>query len=193
MKALKIGLLAYLVFHLYTSLTINFSGYTQFDNEEYAHRLNPFGKFVAQNIDASAHQPNFIKDIIHFQSTFTGTNRGYSFFSPNVSRFNMKLLFIVDGEEMHVPLNTQESVLKFETASYFFESNFRHKKVRTDILKSFSKWYFASNPDIEKIDVYLDMYQFDNLTKVRTTGYKVKHQKLLGFTISKKELKQNQS
>lgn len=185
MKTLKLLLLLFLIFHVLSTLIINFSGYADFSVDNYQHKLNPFGKHivnnVAKSVDFAATRP-----ALEFHSSFLGTNRGYSFFSPNVSREYMNLIFVADGKTLEIPLSSSESVLKFKTARFFFESNFKNETLRNHILKSFSRWYFLHNAEIDKIDVFFDFYKLNNLAEVKKNGYNVVNEKIYGFTVNRK-------
>ena len=185
MKKTKNFLLLFLIFHLFSTLVINFSGYSYFSVDSYQHRLNRFGKVIV-NEKAKLVDFEVTRPLLKFHSSLLGTNRGYSFFSPNVSNEYMNLVFMANGKQVDIPLSSYETALKFKTARFFFESNFKDNELRNTILKSFSKWYFTHYNEIDKIDVYFDFYKFKPLQDLEKNGYNVVNEKIHGYTINRK-------
>lgn len=98
----------------------------------------------------------------------------------------MNLVFMANGKQIDIPLSSYETALKFKTARFFFESNFKDNELRNTILKSFSKWYFTHYNEIDKIDVYFDFYKFKPLQDLEKNGYNVVNEKIHGYTVNRK-------
>ncbi len=184
MKIIKKILLGYLSVHCLFMLIIGFVSFTSFQDEKFQEELNPVGKFI---VDKSSlfETPKPITDFIFFYAKYTGTNRGYSFFSPNISPNKISLRFMADGKEIHLPLKSPESFLKFRVANYHFNSKIFEIEEREIILKSISSSLFSEHEDIDKIDIYLDLYRFNTLENVAIDGYQVMYKEILGFSTTK--------
>ncbi|MDH7446089.1 hypothetical protein [Aquimarina sp. 2201CG14-23] len=148
-------------------------------------KLNNGGKTIVKNVKPAVELKSKMIDFMMLYSSYTGASKGYSFFSPNVGGESSELLFIADGERVDFSLLSEESFLKFKTASYFFKSRMEDEELRELILKSMSAYLFNGNPEIEQIDIYLDLYKVEDLKKVKDHGFRLKNKKILGFTACK--------
>ncbi|WP_046757837.1 hypothetical protein [Kordia jejudonensis] len=184
MKTTKKILLGYLAVHLLFMLIIGFASFTSFQDDESQAKLNPVGKFIA-NKASLFETPKPVTDFIFFYAKYTGTNRGYSFFSPNISPIKVSMRFMADGEEIHLPFKSPESFLKFRSANLHFNSNIFDVEEREVILKSISSSLFSDHQDIDKIDIYLDLYRFNTLESAATDGHQVMYKEILGFSTTK--------
>ncbi|WP_299712140.1 hypothetical protein [uncultured Tenacibaculum sp.] len=185
MKTFKYILLGCLVAHIAFMLIIGFTSFTEFkDDQEAYSKLNPTGQKI---VDYSSFFKcsEAVTDFIYCYSIFTGTNRGYSFFSPNVTQIKVDIAFMANDKKIELPLLTQESKLKFGCANLHFKSNIFNVEERELILKSISSYLFSANPDIEKLDVYLNLSRYMDLETAKSLGYKVAHKSILGFSATK--------
>ncbi|MEM6685347.1 MAG: hypothetical protein AAF617_06070, partial [Bacteroidota bacterium] len=174
----------YLTMHIACTLIIGFVSFSTFQSEENQERLNPVGKFIANS--ASYFQtPKAVTDFIYCYAKFTGTNRGYSFFSPNVTPVKIDLRFMADGKQITLPIKSQESYVKFGCANLHFNSNFFDGEEREIILKSISASLFNDYPEVDKIDVYLDLFRFNDLKSAQKVGPQMMHKAILGFSSTK--------
>jgi hypothetical protein len=165
-------------------LIIGFASFTSFQDEESQAKLNPFGKFIA-NQSTLFETPKPVTDFIYFYAKYTGTNRGYSFFSPNLSPIKVSMRFMADGKEIKLPFKSPESILKFRSANLHFNSNIFDVEEREVILKSIASSLFSDHQEIDKIDVYLDLFRFNTLESAATEGHQVMHKEILGFSTTK--------
>lgn len=182
MRILKLLLSLFLVIHIFIVLASNFSDYKIFSEPNYIDRLNVFGKKLV-NITPS----NEIGRYTRVCTTFMGTDRGYSFFSPNVSRSSVEMVFIGDdGKEINIPFNSAESRLKFSTADSYLESYLlEDEEIRDEIIKSLTKWMFAYNTDLSSIKVYINLLQYNNLYAKNVRENHVQEKSFFGFTIKR--------
>lgn len=188
MKVLKNILIGYLVIHLLCMIIIGFASFSTFQSEENQENLNPFGKFVA-NSASYFETPKPVTDAIFFYAKYTGTNRGYSFFSPNISPVKVSMRFMADGKQIKLPFKSPESKLKFRSANLHFNSNIFDIEEREIILKSISSSLFNDHPEVDQIDIYLDLFRFNTLENAQKEGAKVMYKEILGFSTTKnKEL-----
>lgn len=193
MKALKIILFSFLVLHIFTLLIINFSGYKVFSHPDYIEKLNGFGKKVATNIEKVSPSDDVV-NFVRAYSTYVGADRGYSFFSPNVSRSSIELQFVDNnGKELIIPFNSLESKLKFTTADSLFESYLiGNDELRDRILKSITKWLFTYNPEVTSIKVYLKLLHFEDLDSETVKEQHVQEDIFFGFTVERKKTNTSQ-
>lgn len=185
MKIFKNILLGYLAIHVLFMLIVGFSSFSNFssltDMDTY-NRLNPAGKLVVDQTDLIT-VPKPATDFIFFYSIYTGTNRGYSFFSPNISSVKVDMIFMADGKEVELPFVMQESKLKFSCANLHLHSRLFDVEERDIILKSISSSIFSNNPGIQELDIYFDLYRYQDLQTVIDSSYMVKNKKILGFSV----------
>ncbi len=182
MKFLKIGLLLFFVINIYSSFIVNLEGYSKFGKGNYNDKLNSFGELIVKNIHYLDNVSVPFDQVFKYQARYAGTDRGYSFFSPNVSHSSLNILFKADGQLLEMPLDSPESLLKFKTALYHFESSFKKKDFRDDILKSLAKWHFSQMPNLHEIEVYFDLYQYQDL---KDMPKKIKNKRILAFTLTR--------
>ncbi|MDO5615453.1 MAG: hypothetical protein Q4G16_04625 [Cruoricaptor ignavus] len=153
----KTFLLIFLLFHIFCVVIVNLSAFVGLQKEEVA-RFNWFGKKyidLTKNLDKN--------EIVSCYTNLTGTNRGYEFFSPNVSNFSLQVKFL-DENANEIPLyRSFESITKFGTASYYLNSSLLNQKKRNEILASYSKRIFAMNENINKINVVLEVQEYKSL------------------------------
>ncbi len=182
MKEIKFILLAYLIFHFASVSLVNLMALTKFkDNNE---RINKFGNAFVQIIE----RPDFIEQVessLGLYVNLTGVNRGYEFFSPNVFKGKIDLVFESDSGEKIDLFKSQEAKMKFFTFSLYFNSNLKDKKRRDDILKSVCSRLFSKNVDLNEVYVYADVQLYDPLTIASPDGYVDNKGKILLSKITK--------
>lgn len=188
MKFLKIGLLLFFVINLYSSFIVNLEGYSKFGEGNYTDKLNPLGQLVVKNIHSLDKISAPFDQVFKYQARYAGTDRGYSFFSPNVSHSSLNILFKADDKFLEMPLDSPESLLKFKTALYHFESSFKKKDFRDDILKSLAQWHFSKMPELHEIEVYFDLYQYQDL---KDMPKEIKNKKILAFKLTRSKNSEN--
>lgn len=185
MKLLKTGLLIFLIINIYSSLVVNLQGYSSFAGKDYQKNLNVFGKMVVRNDTIIDKASIFYNDGFRFLGTFSGTNRGYSFFSPNVSNSKLDISFVSEDGILEFPLDSPESMQKFKTSIHYFTTNFKNKKLRNLILSSYAQWHFAQNPNLNKIKVYFDIYEVNTLSNIEKGLPRDRSKNFLGFILEK--------
>ncbi len=191
MKTLKIFLCSFLLVHIFIILVINFNGFKYFDSPDYSSSLNNFGQRIVKNSDNYLPSKE-VKNYFRTYATYLGVERGYSFFSPNVSNSSIELLFVDNnGTKLEIPFNSSESELKFTTADSYLESYLLgNDEVRDRILKSFSRWLFSYNPDISSIKIYLKLSHYENIESDKIIEEHMKEEVFFGFTVERNKLKQ---
>jgi hypothetical protein len=184
MKTIKIILIFLFAFHILCLFIINFSAFNDF-NKENSQKLNLLGEIYLSNFKPST-DSKFIQQTIEIYSNLTGTNRGYEFFSPNVSNSTVKLIFITNtGEELQI-LKANASELKRSTASIYINSQLFNPKLRDKILKSIAGRLFGLNPNVKKISVFLHFTNHKDLKNSNSNKCKTEIKTVLLSEINKK-------
>ena len=190
MKNVKKILLFYLLLHISIMLTIGFSSFSHFKSKDAHKKLNPFGKVIVDK--ASKYKsPQLIVDFIFLYSIYTGTNRGYSFFSPGVAGSKTEIKFMSNGKEIVLPFLTQEMNLRFRSLNSHFNSNIFDIEEREAILKSIASYIFSNNKNIKRLDVYLNIEKYPSILAAKDLGYQKYNNNILAFSITKKEVNNN--
>ncbi|MDF1695519.1 MAG: hypothetical protein P1U56_06790 [Saprospiraceae bacterium] len=160
MKTVKSILIAYLFIHFTFVLMVNLMALSKFSDA--TERLNSFGYAFVKCIE----KPEFINKMeasIGLYVNLTGVNRGYEFFSPNVYRGSVKLIFESDQGQRLDLFQSVESKMKFLTFSLYFNSNLKDKKRRDELLKSVCLRLFSKDEDLDEVHVYADIQLFDEI------------------------------
>tara|TARA_B110000503_G_C7119309_1_gene401745 strand:- start:465 stop:1058 length:594 start_codon:yes stop_codon:yes gene_type:complete len=186
MKNLKFILIAYFLLHTLMMVIIGFSSFSHFKDEVTYKKLNPFGKVIVDTA-TDYKSPQAIVDFIFLYSIYTGTNRGFSFFSPNVAASKVDINFMSNGKEVVLPFLTQELDLKFRCLNSHFNSNIFDIEERETILKSITSYIFSNNKNINQLDVYLNIEKYPSILITQDLGYQKYTNNILAFSITKKE------
>ncbi|WP_299883998.1 hypothetical protein [uncultured Lacinutrix sp.] len=184
MKIIKKILASYFLIHIVLMMILGFSSFSYFKDDVTFNKLNPYGQAVVKKAD-EYRSPELIVDFIFLYSIYTGTNRGFSFFSPNVSASKVGITFMSNGKEIELPLKTQELALKFRCLNSHFNSNIFNIEEREIILKSISSYIFSNNTNLNQLDVYLDINKYPSLLISQEIGYQFYNKQILAFSITK--------
>lgn len=155
MKSIKNILKLLFLFHFICVLVVNMSAFKGMDKAEIS-KLNAFGRKYVELSNKVLGKKN---DLISLYTNLTGTNRGYEFFSPNISKYYVKTRFINDNNE-EIPLYISfESKMKFATAFHYLDSSLEKKKFRNEFLESYAKRIFALNDHINQVKVVMTVFE----------------------------------
>lgn len=152
---MKNTLIIFLLFHVIVVVTVNLFSFKNFSPSKTA-KLNYVGQQYITNFQPTDPvEP--IKSIVGFYANITGTNRGYEFFSPNVSSGAIQLRFEKENCEEIQLLETSESSVKMVVATIYYFKKIKNEEAKNAITKSICKRIFEKNQDINTIKVYLKM------------------------------------
>ena len=166
-----------LITHIVSLLFVNIVAFKDFTEKE-TKRLNPLGKSFLINFKINS-IPAFIKNTIGLYSNTTGTNRGYEFFSPNISNGSSKFIFTSEnGKEIKV-LKSIESKVKFLTATYYFNIHIFDEDMRNKLLASICSRIFTLNPLVNGISVSIKFSRYNKLNNSFSENYKISYEKIL--------------
>ncbi len=180
---LKKKLILFLVLHVIIVITVNLFSFSGFQNSKMK-KLNRLGNWYINEIKLNEPIEPF-RSTIGFYSNITGTNRGYEFFSPNVSSGAVKLRFLSDqGQELKL-VNSVESDVKLLTATIYYFKKISKTKIRDSITKSICKRLFEKNKDVKNIKVYLKMSHTDPIAQTDSENFYRKEKEILLSTVQK--------
>ncbi len=180
---LKKKLLLFLMFHIVLVITVNLFSFSEFESSRLKN-LNPIGNWYI-NETALSPPAEPLKSAIGFYTNMTGTNRGYEFFSPNVSSGSVKLRFISDdGRELQLT-KSLESEVKVLTATIYYFKKITKTKVRDSITRSICKRLFEKYGDVNSIKVYLKMRHTDPINGIDPENFQTKEKEILLSTVQK--------
>ncbi|MFD2742879.1 MULTISPECIES: hypothetical protein [Sphingobacterium] len=165
MNRTKIVLLALIIFHLISSIRFNILGLTalKLNNEE--NKINSFGKlFIGEN--GKKLEKNLT--ILPLQATnlygvYTGTNRGYSFFSPNVSSVTACLSFYNGKQKLEIPIKNVETKSKLLVMTYFLLLHLESEEIRNQIVLPTASRLFTQHPELSKIEAFIEYEKMPSL------------------------------
>lgn len=179
MKILKISLITFLLWHLFSMFYVNLYAFYEFPKKQIS-QLNFFGKFYVKHLPDLPSEE--LVNVISFYTNLTGTNRGYEFFSPNVNPASVNIkLQDEKGNEIKI-LRSFEAEVKYITACHYWTGKLAEKKLSLSIVESLCKRILSKNPDIKKIIVSIEIIRYENLYDKKT---KFKKEIINAFSITK--------
>ena len=184
MKKLKIFLMLFFAIHFIVIIVVGFSRFselTTLDNE----RVNSFGEIVIKKSKLVDNLNESTKDAVFFYSLFTGTNRGYAFFSPNVTSKKVELSFKCGDKVIELPFRSVESNTKFFGANLYFNSHLDRIKQRDSFLQSISTSFFNQDLTMKNLEVYLNLTMYSDINYTRENGLLINKKSMLGFKAKK--------
>jgi hypothetical protein len=182
MRAVKITLILVFFVHLISVARFNLVAMDQLKKKDRSiNRLNSFG-------EAMVYHGHFdyltlpVFSIFNGYNVYTGTNRGYSFFSPNVTPVKVRISFSSNGKDIPIPLKTKESQSKLLVATYYLLNT--QDTITTGILKAMSSRIFSLNPEVNQLEVYLELEKYQLLAQATPDNYS-ETGKFKAFTITR--------
>jgi len=128
--------------------------------------INKYGAVFLKAIDVDIYD-NQLFETLKIYGIYTGTARGYSFFSPNVSRIEKDFYFIGEDDQLVKPKTRYfETGFKYNAfKSGLFKEIFSQSD-KNDYLKSLGA-HFMSNNSIDCIDMYMSYTKYNELETAR--------------------------
>ncbi|WP_130734726.1 hypothetical protein [Flavobacterium sp. J27] len=184
MKTLKIFLMLFFAIHFIVITVVGFSRFSELTTTE-NDKVNSFGQVIIKKSKWIDNLNLTTKDAIFFYSLFTGTNRGYAFFSPNVTSKKLELSFKSGDKIIEMPFRSVESDTKFFGANLYFNSNLDKIKERDSFLQSISTSFFNRDLNMKDLDVYLNLSMYSDINYTRENGLSINKKSMLGFRAKK--------
>ena len=184
MKTLKIFLILFFTIHFIVITVVGFTRFSELSSNE-DEGINPFGAFIIKKSHVMDHLNGKPKNTMFAYSLFTGTNRGYAFFSPNVSSKKLDLSFQSNGKHIYLPFKSTESDTKYFGANLYFNSNLDKSKERDSFLQSIATSLFNNNLELKDLDVYLNLSMYSDIKSTQNKGLVIQKKSIKGFTAKK--------
>jgi hypothetical protein len=181
MKKVKLILCFVLCLHFLGSFIVNLSGLDFSENVYYKTKINTLGKFVTTAV-RKIRIPEGANSLMSY-TVYTGTNKGYEFFSPNIPASKTEFLFFANEKPITMPLVSHESKTKFFTATVYLEKYFHTPELRDQILRSISLRLLSLKPEIKKIKIDLKITHFDSLSIYKNEKHAINIITIPGFTL----------
>lgn len=149
--------------------------------------INKYGAVLLKNIDLNIYDYKMF-DALKVYGIYTGTARGYSFFSPNVSRVEKDFYFVSQDDQLIKP-----DTKYFETSFKFnaFKSGlFKEIFNTTDIddhLSSLGAHLMSTNNSVDCIDMYLTYNKYNDLAMAKVDHPLCSTEEIHLFTLRKKK------
>jgi len=185
MKKLKIVLALFVGLHVLLAIRFNLLGLTalKLNNEE--NKINWLGKLLVGKKGGNLEKAltGSLFKISNFYNVYTGTNRGYTFFSPNISPIKANLCFFNGDDQLEIPLKNTESKSKLSTTTYYLLVHLDNEKIRNQILRPIASRLFTLHPEASTLESYIDFAKIPYLKEDTEKGTVSK--RLKAFTITR--------
>lgn len=183
MKSTKLVLILILCLHVICLLKANLQGLTFIDNADYKKNINPFGKAVNTFIKKIDMPENVWFYFRAFYATYSGTNRGYEFFSPNIPNTWIEFSYFANKKEIDIPLVSNEAKVKFFTSNFFLQKYFAKEKFRDRVLKSISMRLFSLDEKIREMEISITVNKIQPLNFYQSQNKMIARSVIPSFTL----------
>jgi len=182
---MKIVLALFVALHVLLSIRFNLLGITalKLNNEE--NKINRLGKLFVGKKGGNLEKALTISlfEMSNFYNVYTGTNRGYTFFSPNISPIKATLCFFNGDDQLEIPLKNTESKSKLYTTTYYLLVHLDNEKIRNQILRPIASRLFTLHPEASTLESYIDLTKIPSLKE--DTEREAVLTRLKAFTITR--------
>jgi hypothetical protein len=118
------------LFHISLTFIVNVSSFKYLKNNSKV-KLNPVGLFYINN-SISFKIPKGLK----LYANYTGTDKGYTYYSPNLPRAKYEYEFYNENVKIENIVCTKEAKIKFNTMMINFTDNVNNTSIRENIVQS---------------------------------------------------------
>jgi len=128
--------------------------------------INKYGYQILKHIDVDITKTKYF-NVFQTYGVCTGTIRGYSFFSPNVERFDRKFNFVSENGEILKPkMRYFESSFKFNCLQFSLFRELVGSADRDAYLRTMSA-HLMSHNSLDCIDVYLSTNSYNDIENAK--------------------------
>lgn len=160
-KKIQTVLIILFLFHITASVFVNITSFNYLKQNNRDKNLNVMGKFYIDNLK-KVNIPFFIK----VYTNYSGTIRGYAYYSPNIRNIKNKYEFYDGNKKIDGLMRTYESNLKFNTMLINLTDIIHNKSIRQDIAKSLYN-NITYNTPIKELNIKLKVQKFTPLKKYK--------------------------
>ena len=165
MKKLNLLLFLILLLHGILLFFANINSLNYLKNKPV--ELNNFGKKYI-NTNSIIKFPEFL--ILYLN--YSGSDRGYAYYSPNISREKVSFAITDQQNKKIIPINTESSKFRFNILMINSTKIIEDQKIRNQLIKSLSEYIFAKDKRVKKLTLKI------NLKKLKTLQEFQKENKL---------------
>jgi len=165
MKTLKLFLIALLLFHVLSSSIINIQIIKTWKNSTYS-SLNTYGKKIIDNLE-HFNIPEIIQIGMRNYSYYTGTERGYEYYSPNAANRQTEIIFKNNAVLIDLPGKTFESKFKIRSVFTILGGQLENDGFRNRVIQSMAVRLFTLHPDINHMDISIMKKHFPSLEQIQ--------------------------
>lgn len=128
--------------------------------------INKYGVKILKLIDVDITKSKYFNSFQTY-GICTGTIRGYSFFSPNVERFDREFKFVSENGEILTPkMKYFESSFKFNCLQFSLFRELVSSTGRNAYLRTMAAHLMSHNA-IDCVDVYLSTNTYNNIAEAK--------------------------
>ena len=128
--------------------------------------INKYGVKILKLIDVDISGTKYFRQFQAY-GVCTGTIRGYSFFSPNIERFDRNFQFVSEGGEILKPkMRYFESAFKYNCLQFSLFRELMGSADRDAYLRTMAA-HFMSHNALECIDVYLSTNTYNDIESAK--------------------------
>ena len=142
--------------------------------------INSLNHLKSKTIDLNFFGQKYTKysSIIKFPEVFilylnySGSDRGYAYYSPNVSREKVSFAITDQQNKKIIPIHTESSKFRFNILMINSTKIIENQKIRNQLIKSLSEYIFAKAKNVKELTLKI------NLKKLKTISEYHKDNKL---------------
>lgn len=159
MKKIKYTLLFIISFHIFVSVLINIASLSILNTKKYV-KFNNSAASILKNMKR-LNIPFYIKAY----SNIAGIDRGYGYYSPNISsnKLNISVVDLKTNKPLNIISSTFESKLKYNTMLTNLHVFTTHYQDRRLIVNSFSEYIFYKQQNINNIAINVNIFKINSL------------------------------
>lgn len=182
MKKIKCILIFAVIFHILITFLINISSLSILKEKKNI-QLNSFALYTLKDLKRFD-IPTFIKTY----SNMMGIDRGYGYYSPNITnkRLDISVVDISNNRSVNVISSSFESKLKYNTMLTNLHVYTAHYKDRRLLINSFSEYIFYKQPNINSITLKVNIFKINNLQEYSKSNVLFTKQNVDSYIIDRK-------
>ncbi|WP_326980932.1 hypothetical protein VUJ46_11495 [Chryseobacterium sp. MYb264] len=171
----------FLIFHILSLFIINYNALTVLIEKKT--KFNEISKQVVPYLKQNKVSKKTIERIGIYENLL-GADRGFEFFSPNVSNSENKLIFIGNNNEQLYLLSSIEGSLKYYTFNNYINPLLPNTENKGFILRNICAHLFQKYQNVDEINVFIVSTMVSELNNRKVSG---KKNKMLIAKIKKNE------
>lgn len=183
MKKIKYTLFFIVSFHILVSILINISSLSILNTKKYI-KFNSPALSILKNMKR-LNIPLYIKSY----SNIAGIDRGYGYYSPNISsnKLNINVIDVKTNRPVNIISPSFESKLKYNTMLTNLHVFTTHYQDRRLIVNSFSEYIFYKQQYINNIAINVNIFKINSLQDYEKTKILFTKKNIDSYIINRKK------